>query len=339
LNEFAPFHDEPARGVSLPPDDWALSGLDRLNRDTHGTGTAPPIAHLTGLRPTTARPGTVEFVLPGSGWLLSSHGEISSTALTFFADAPIGSAVMTELGPATGIPTVELSLVFIRSTLPSDAPLRARGSTVSRDGDTAISSVEISDPNGALLAIGTTRVIIQPMRAVGERSSEAPASPPTPDPYRRPVIGEPLPAEIIETTSGLDILAGQIAGRLPLPPVAWLLGMRPALATPGETEVTAIASPWTSSPAGTVYGGWVAAVMEFALGCAARTVVPARGRERMLDLKVNYLRPLLPDGQIVSVRSSLSHRGRRVTVGEAEMRRGDGAVLARAVATTLIETP
>ena len=50
---------------------------------------------------------------------------------------------------------------------------------------------------------------------------------PTPAPFLREPTGEPLPQEIWERMSGLEVMRGQIAGELPLPPVSRLTGLRP----------------------------------------------------------------------------------------------------------------
>ena len=47
------------------------------------------------------------------------------------------------------------------------------------------------------------------------------------DPYRRPVQGEVLDQEIWNTTSGLDVIQGQIRGEMPLPPISHLTGLEP----------------------------------------------------------------------------------------------------------------
>ena len=50
----------------------SLSGLDQIRAFVHGQSLAPPMAHLTGMRPTQVGPGTVTFSMPVTGWITSS---------------------------------------------------------------------------------------------------------------------------------------------------------------------------------------------------------------------------------------------------------------------------
>ena len=243
---------------------------------------------------------------------------------------------MNAMPPRTAIPTVELSLAFLRPSASPDEELRGEGILISHDETTAVSRVSVHSGD-VLMATGLTRVMIEPtLVLVPDHVSQEEG---TQEPYRRPVLGEPIAPDTWREVSGLDVLLAQAAGELPLPPIAWLLGFRPTEAAEGAVAGRAIASGWTASPAGTLYGGFVAAVCEWSISAAAQTLACPGGRERMLDLKVNYLRPLTPQGQVLDFQSQLTHRGRRIVVGETALSREDGKVIAQAVGTARLSQP
>ncbi len=332
---FAPFHFQPAPGGPKHPTEMELSGLERAGADVAGKGTAPPIHYLTGLRPSEAEQGVMVFTMPRSSWLMSSRGEIATTASAFLADAALGGAVMTTMPPLTAIPTIELSLVFVEGRVAAGKELTARGTFVAANQVTARSRVEVRS-EGTVLAFGSTTVMIEPTLVPLREATEQQQGI---APYRRPVLGGPVAAETWNERTGLEVLTDQASGLLPSPPIAWLLGLHLDRASEGAVSASAIVSGWMASPAGTVYGGFVAAALEWGLCCAAQTMAPAGGRERMLDLKVNYLRPLVPQGQVLGLEARLTHRGRRIVVGEAALRREDGKVIAQGVGTARLEQP
>ena len=336
VEDFAPFHFERARGGPKSLAEMALSGLERTNLDLAGEGTAPPIHYLTGMKPTEVGPGRMTFSMPPSDWLLSARGEISTTAAAFLSDAPLGGAVMSVLPGRTAIPTAELSLAFLEASADGAHDLSGKGSLIDHNETTAISRVDVSSGE-VLLATGLTRVMIEPtLVLVPDRDTAGSDVQP---PHLRPVLGEPVPDDVWPKVSGLDVLIGQASSELPLPPIAWLLGFRPMDVAEGAVSGRVIASTWVASPAGTLYGGFVAAVCEWAISAAAQTLAGTGGRERMLDVKVNYLRPLIPQGQLLGIDARLTHRGRRIVVGEGALSREDGKVIAQAVGTARLEQP
>ncbi|MFQ5966090.1 MAG: PaaI family thioesterase [Acidimicrobiia bacterium] len=335
-DDFAPFHFEAVPGGPKSPDEMALAGFERSKRELDGEGTRPAIQFLTGMRPIEVDEGRIVFVMPATSWLASARGEISTTAASFLADAPLGGAVMTAMPPRTAIPTVELSLAYVEATASIGEDLYGVGKLISHDAVTAMAEVEVYGGE-RLMARGLTRVMIEPtLVLVPDIDRREPASE---APYRRSLLGEPITDDVWGSVSGLDVLMAQVSGELPLPPIAWLLGLRPTEAAEGVIGGQVIASGWMASPSGTLYGGFVAAVLEWAISATAQTLALPGGRERVLDMKVNYLRPLIPQRQLLSVVGRLTHRGRRIVVGEAALSREDGKVIAQAVGTARLEQP
>ncbi|HEY5578144.1 MAG TPA: PaaI family thioesterase [Acidimicrobiia bacterium] len=334
--DFAAFHHEQAKGAGKTPAEMARSGLEQTHSDVEGTGTPPPIHYLSGLTPIVAEPGRMDFLLPASGWLVSARGEITSTAISFLADAPIGGAVMTAMPPRTAIPTVELSLLYLGAAEPSEPDLLGQGRMISQDGRTAASTVEVFS-GGRRLAVGTTRMMIEPI-LVPVSAAPLPEGKAV-DPFRRPVEGGTVPSDVWQAAAGIEVLRAQLTGDLPESPIARLMGIRLDAVDAGLVVGRALASGWMASPSGTLYGGWAAAALDFAITGAAQSMTVPGGREVMLDLKVNYLRPLVPQGQMLALEARLSHRGGRIVIGEAILARDDGKQVARAVGTAHLRDP
>ena len=83
-------------------------------------------------------------------------------------------------------------------------------------------------------------------------------------------------------------------------------------------------SKWLSTSAGTIQGGFTAMLAESAMTSAAFSTAPADTAVATLDFKVNYLRPVFPDGDEMTARARILHRGRTLVDrrGRAHQRRG-----------------
>jgi uncharacterized protein (TIGR00369 family) len=66
------------------------------------------------------------------------------------------------------------------------------------------------------------------------------------------------------------------------------------------------------------------------------TTVDAGTSYATLDLKVNFLRPVVPDGRQLEARASVVHRGRSIAVATVEILTADGKTAALATSSTMI---
>lgn len=305
----------------------AKSGLERM-RDSSRT---PGIHHLTGLRPIGATENSSAFEMPVSPWLQTSvPGVITGGMLAFLADAPLGTAIMVGLGPLQYMTSSDLALSFIRPATLASGTLAAHATAIHVGRSVGLSEARIVDASGGLIAHGTSRGFVLALPAVpppDERGPEPPAS--TPDPHlRRPVAGAPIPHEVWAETSGLDALRMCIDGRLPAPPIYHLTGLHPTAASDGACSFEMPASGWMASPAPMLYGGATALLAESAMTGAVMTLNPPGGSFAPLDLRINYLRPVFPDGAMLSATGLVVHRGRSLVVASAEVRNAEGKVIA-----------
>lgn len=331
--------EEAARGASANPLVLSLSGLRRIELGVEGRGVAPPIHHLFGLRPVEASRGVAVFTVPASPWLQSAVGVFFGGVMALVADAPLGSAIMTELGPGEYVTTSELSMNFLRPATVASGTLSGRARVIHVGRSLGLSEIYVEDGEGRLLAQGSTRCFV--LRIPVEESQEQwPVLPveefQTPDPYLRQVQGHILSTQELVSRSGLDLMKAYIRGEIEPPPISMLTGLRPTEAGDGQSTWKMPCSGWLMSPSGAVYGGAIAFMADAALLGAVQTVAEAGTGYAALDIKVHFLRPVFPDGSELTATSKVIHRGKRLAVASAELTNAAGKLVATATGSSML---
>ena len=331
---------EPVRGEHIDPRIVKLPGNDQMQWFLDNQGPVPPIAHLSGLRFEAAADGRARFSLPVTRWLQGPKGTVHAGMFAFAADASLGTAVGSVLPPQTGATTAELSMTFLHLASPAAKLLVADSELVDCNGTNALAQVRVTDDTGTLVAHGTSRYFLFPVIPPDD-ADPAPPQPvgyDTPDPYLREAPGAVLGDEAAGR-SGLDILAAQVDGLLPLPPIHHLTGIRPVGAAKGEAVFTLPISRWHANTFGIIYGGSLALLAKSAVAGAAQTLAPPDASYSALDLKVNFLRPVFPGEGELTARGTIVHAGRNLAIGRAEIVDHRGKTVVMASGTTLLQQP
>jgi uncharacterized protein (TIGR00369 family) len=236
-------------------------------------------------------------------------------------------------------PTAELDLTFIKPCR-SGGTIRAIGTPVSNGRPLAISQVWMEDGAGERVAFGTSTCFVRPQIDVPPlQDLNVPIDEPdheTPDPYLREAYGETIPWDLWRSMSGEEILAKQIAGELPQPPIHYLTGMTLRDARPGQTTFTMPAHQWLTSPLRTVQGGAIAMLAHAALATAVTSTLDAGTAYRPVDVKVNFLRPVFADGNDLVAKGLVTQRGRTLAVATADVFGSNGKKVAAATGSTMI---
>ncbi|MEA2154920.1 MAG: hypothetical protein QOE11_1060 [Solirubrobacteraceae bacterium] len=334
---------EPVRGGYPDPALAGLPGVEQVRALMEGRAPAPPISHLLGMSVTDVGVAAVAFSMPATRWLLSSQGVISLGTLAILADGPLGCSVHGALPAGTVYGTSELSLRLLRPARAA-GNLVARGRLIHAGRSLALSGVQIFDGAGRLLADGSSLCFVRPARGLRDDGATAeaatgdgrPARTEPADPYERPVVGEVLGEDVWERMSGLEILRAQLAGDLPLPPIHHLTGVALTAAGPEEAVFELPCHEWLCSPLATVEGGVIAMLADCALVSAIQTVAPPGTAAAAVDLKVNFLRPVAPDGRTLTARGRVRHAGRAISVAEAEVVNADGKTVALATGSAVM---
>ncbi|MFC6878843.1 MULTISPECIES: PaaI family thioesterase [Actinomadura] len=129
-----------------------------------------------------------------------------------------------------------------------------------------------------------------------------------------------------------------VAGRVPPPPAAELLGWELVAVDPeqGTIEVAFQAGESFTNPMGVIQGGFLAAMLDDTLGPALVATLPPDRFAPTLDLHVQYLRPARP-GRLIG-HGRIVQRGREVCFLAGELAGPDGRPVAVATATARVQT-
>jgi uncharacterized protein (TIGR00369 family) len=336
--------EEPAIGGYPDPVTFGLSGLERMQAGREGRIPIPPIAYLLEFPFRELSKGTASFEIPASPWFANSAGLIPGGMLAVLADAPLGGAIHTEMPPGVAFTTAEISLSFLRPVHPDpEAKISGSGHTIHTGRSIALSEAfMINEGTDKLVAHGTSRCsIFPPIDPIPEPPAELPVlDQPYPGedpahPLRRPLRGAPADQELFERMSGLEFMRAQVAGGLEPPPIHYLLGVRPTAAAVGQASYVLPCSPWLSTSFRSVQGGFIALLAELALTAAIFTTAGPGVAIATLDLKVNLLRPVLPDMRDLRADAEVIHRGRTISIASCRVTNADGKPVALATGSSM----
>jgi uncharacterized protein (TIGR00369 family) len=332
-----PVWQQPVLGETLPRAVLDLPGVEALQLMTSGRILPPPLGYLIGLSLVEVSPGAAIFELPLTDWLLGPHGHSYGGVLAILADGPLGCAIHTSLPAGVGYTTTELSVSLVRP-VPTSGMLTARARVIYAGRSTALADAEILAGDGKLIAHCTTRCSVFAVPPSGERLEDLTvrdASYPESSPYRQQVRGEVLPDAVWENRSGLEVLQAHVAGELPTPPIGELLGLRALTASDGAATFAVPAHGWLSQPLGFVQGGVTACLADSAMSSAVQTTARDGRAFAPVDLRVNFVRPVPPDGRLLTAPASVIHRGRSMAYSRADVLNEDGKLVAMATSTSL----
>ena len=122
---------------------------------------------------------------------------------------------------------------------------------------------------------------------------------------RRPGIAVSLQFDLVEVDSGRAVFAG----------------------TPGEHAY---------NPIGTVHGGYAAALLDSACGCAVHTLLAANQAYTTLELKVAYHKPITRETGPLRAVGRVASIGRRAAFAEAKLIDEADRLYASATSTLLL---
>lgn len=150
--------------------------------------------------------------------------------------------------------------------------------------------------------------------------------------WEDPMIG----AAQIKDMTGIEYLQAIIAGTIPAPPIARLLGFDITEVSPGRATFTVIPHESQYNPIGTVHGGLVCTLLDSVAGCAAQTTLPKGMAYTSLEIKVSYLRPVLASSGMLTAVGVVTKPGRRAAFVDATVVDAEGKLVATASSTLLI---
>jgi uncharacterized protein (TIGR00369 family) len=104
----------------------------------------------------------------------------------------------------------------------------------------------------------------------------------------------------------------------------------------GKAVFAGVPGEHAYNPIGTVHGGYAAALLDSACGCAVHSRLTAAQAYTTLDLKVAYHRPITKETGMVRAEGLVLSFGRRVAFAEAKLTDAQGKLYASATSTLLV---
>ena len=103
---------------------------------------------------------------------------------------------------------------------------------------------------------------------------------------------------------------------------------------------------WTLKPSNaaanamfTVHGGVIATLMDTAMGSAVYTAIPDGALYTTLELKVNFVRPVALDGDLLTFEAKVVHVGKRIATAEGRVTDPKGKLIAHGTTTCMVFPP
>lgn len=138
------------------------------------------------------------------------------------------------------------------------------------------------------------------------------------------------------TMSGLDYMRKIVAGEIEGAPMARLLNIRIAGVEEGRVTVTGEPAKEFENGLQIAHGGFAAALLDTALGCAVNSVMPAGKVFTTLEMKINFTRAVTRKTGTLSCTANVVHAGARTATSEGRIVDADGKLYAHGTATFIL---
>ncbi|MCR5869015.1 PaaI family thioesterase [Aquincola sp. J276] len=148
-------------------------------------------------------------------------------------------------------------------------------------------------------------------------------------------IGLASPEQVAGRT-GLQILQAMVAGEIPRAPISRTLNFLIVELAEGRAVFQGRPLFEHYNPLGTVHGGWIATLLDSAVGCAVHTLMEPGKTYTTLELKINYVKAVTHKVPLVRAVGEVIHRGGRIATAEGKLVGPDGTLYAHATTTCLI---
>jgi uncharacterized protein (TIGR00369 family) len=142
--------------------------------------------------------------------------------------------------------------------------------------------------------------------------------------------------DVLVGESGLSFLQGLIQRRHPAPPFAKSTGIHLVEAEENRAVFKGVPSDGFFNPLGTIHGGWTSAILDSAMACAVHTTLKAGQGYTTVEMKLNFVRPVLPELGEVTCEGIVVHRGGTLATAEGKLFDSKGRLLAHGTETCMV---
>jgi uncharacterized protein (TIGR00369 family) len=142
--------------------------------------------------------------------------------------------------------------------------------------------------------------------------------------------------DVLTAEPGLAFLRGMLEGRHPAPPFSRTTNVYMILAEEGRVVFEGEPTENFFNPLGTIHGGWTSAILDSAMACAIHSTLNAGQGYTTVEMKLNFVRPILPNTGKVTCEGVLIHRGGTLATSEGKLFDAKGRLLAHGTETCMI---
>lgn len=142
--------------------------------------------------------------------------------------------------------------------------------------------------------------------------------------------------EQLKKMTGLEVLEAIADKRIRHPSMSHTLGFRLTDVEHGRAVISGETSSDYCNPNGTIHGAWPAALLDSCMGSAVHSTLPAGVDFTIVEVKINFVRPIFVDTGVVSAEGRIVKVGRQIGLADGVVRDSNGEVLATGSTTCLI---
>jgi uncharacterized protein (TIGR00369 family) len=142
--------------------------------------------------------------------------------------------------------------------------------------------------------------------------------------------------ETLVAEGGLSFLRGMLDGHHPCAPYADTMDIHLSEIADGRVVFIGKPSARYLNPVGTIQGGWAATILDGAMAHCVHTTLKAGESYTSLEMKISFIRPVLPSNETVRCEGTVIHRGSRTATSEGRLFDERGKLLAHGSETCMI---
>lgn len=142
--------------------------------------------------------------------------------------------------------------------------------------------------------------------------------------------------EQLVSEGGMTFLRGMLSGRHPIAPYAATMDIELSEVEEGWVLFLGKPSAQYFNPVGSIQGGWAATILDGAMAHCIHTTLKPGENYTTLEMKINFIRPVLPSSGTVRCEGWLVHRGARTATSEGKLFDARGKLLAHGSETCII---
>lgn len=138
------------------------------------------------------------------------------------------------------------------------------------------------------------------------------------------------------TMSGMEYMQKIVAGEIEGAPMARLLNIRITNVEEGRVTVTGEPAAEFENGLRIAHGGFAAALLDTALGCAVNSAMPAGKVFTTLEMKINFTRAVTRQAGTLTCTANIVHAGSRTATAEGRITDAAGSIYAHGTATFIL---